>query len=306
MAYRFDPELVAAIPGLPSQDLSNLPAARAERQANAAARPVDTRGVSVRELHVTEPLTVRVYTPEAAVGPLAAVLLLHGGGWVLGSLVELHPRAVALCRELGAVIVAPEYRLAPEHPFPTPFEDCWATLNWLAANAAELGVDPARIAVHGNSAGANLSAAVALRARDEGGPTLRFQCLCSPVTDDRLATASMRTFTDTPGANLPFLTGCWDRYLGAGMRGTDAVSAYAAPARADDLSGLPPAYVNAMEFDPLRDEGIAYARALLAAGVATELHVFPGAFHGSYRIATAAVSRRELAEIVDVLRRALS
>jgi acetyl esterase/lipase len=305
MPYPFDPELVPAIPELPSQDLSDLPATRARRQAAAAARTVDLSGVTLHSVAV-DGIDVHVYRPAGARGSLPAVLVIHGGGWVLGSLVELHPRAAELCRKLQAVIVAPAYRLAPEHPYPTPFEDCWATLTWLATHTSELGIDPTRIAVHGNSAGANLAAAVALRARDDGGPALRFQCLCSPVTDDRLQTASMRTFTDTPGANLGFLSGCWDRYLGPGVRGTDAVTAYAAPARAQDFSGLPPAYVNAMEFDPLRDEGIAYAGALLAAGVAAELHVFPGAFHGSYRIGGARVSQRELAEIVVVLRRALN
>ena len=298
MAYAFDPELVPGIAGLPSQDLDDLTGTRAQRQAIAAARPVDLAGVRM-DRHGVAGVEVRIYTPDADRRERPAVLLLHGGGWMLGSLVELHGRAVNLCRELDAVVVTPEYRLAPEHPFPAGFDDCFATLRWLHASARSLGIDPDRVAVHGNSAGANLGAAVALRARDERGPRVRFQCLCSPVVDDRMRAPSMQRFIDTPGVNRSFIEACWAHYL-AGATATP----YAAPARADDLSGLPPAYVSAMEFDPLRDEAIAYAQAMLQAGVPVELHTFPGAFHGSYRI-DAAVSRRELGEVVEVLLRAL-
>jgi acetyl esterase/lipase len=173
----------------------------------------------------------------------------------------------------------------------------------VADHAAELGVDVDRVAVAGSSAGACLAAAVALLARDRSGPTIRFQHLVIPAFDDRLDTPSMRAFTDTPMWNRERAEASWRMYLGAGHDGD--VPVYAAPARASDLSGLPPAYIAVSELDPLRDEGIAYASALLAAGVSVELHVFPGAFHGSTIVTTAAISQRQIEEAAIALRRAL-
>jgi acetyl esterase/lipase len=212
---------------------------------------------------------------------------------------------VEFARELGVVVVAVDYRLAPETPFPGPLEDVYAGLLWVAKHADELGIDPQRIAVHGVSAGGGLCAALSLLARDRGGPHIAFQFLAVPEVDDRLATVSMNAYVDTPVWNRPAAVLSWDSYLGAGVPGSDSVSPYAAPARATDLTGLPPAYVSVMQFDPLRDEGIAYALALLAAGVTTELHLFPGTFHGSAMAAHTEISQRELAEELAVLRKAL-
>jgi acetyl esterase/lipase len=203
------------------------------------------------------------------------------------------------------VVISVDYRLAPENPYPAPLDDCYAGLVWAAENADRLAVDADNIAIHGISAGGGLCAALALLARDRGGPAIVFQYLGVPEVDDRLGTVSMQRFTDTPLWNLPSAQNSWDCYLGAGVRGSDGVSPYAAPARATDLSGLPPAYISAMQFDPLRDEDIAYAQALLAAGVTVELHLFPGTFHGSMLAAHAAVSKREAAEALAVLGRAL-
>jgi acetyl esterase len=218
----------------------------------------------------------------------------------------VHPHNLWMARELGVVVVSVDYRLAPEHPFPAGLEDCYAGLVWTAKNADALGVDADRIAIHGISAGGGLCAAMALLARDRGGPAIAFQYLGVPEIDDRLETGSMRDFLDTPVWNRPAAIVSWDSYLGPGKRGTADVPVYAAPAQATDLTGLPPAYVSAMEFDPLRDEDIAYAQALLAAGVPTELHLFPGTFHGSSIVATAAVTKREADEALTVLRRALA
>jgi acetyl esterase/lipase len=243
---------------------------------------------------------VRVYTPtDGATG--AGLLYLHGGGFTVGSLESEHGRAVTVAREVGAVVVSVDYRLAPEHPFPAEIEDCYAALQWFHGTAADLGVDPARIGVMGSSAGGGLAAGLALLARDRGGPALCFQYLGIPELDDRLATPSMVAFVDTPLFNRPAAEWSWAHYLS----GVDEVSQYAAPARATDLSGLPPAYVSTMEFDPLRDEGLEYGMRLLAAGVSTELHSFPGTFHGSMIVPTAEVSRRELDEAIAVLRRRL-
>jgi acetyl esterase len=224
---------------------------------------------------------------------------------MLGSVDIFEPLNVRLARELGVVVVSVDYRLAPEHPYPAPLEDCYAGLVWMAKNADALGVDPDRIAIHGESAGGGLCAGLALLARDRGGPPIAFQYLCMPELDDRLDTPSMRAFTDTPIWNRPNAVVSWDSYLGPGKRGGPDVPVYAAPARATDLSDLPPAYVSVMEFDPLRDEGIAYAQGLMHAGVSVELHAFPGTFHGSSMVEQAAVSRREVEESLVVLRRAL-
>ncbi len=203
--------------------------------------------------------------------------------------------------ELGAVVAAVEYRLAPEPPFPAGVEDCYAALRWVHDSADALGVDARRVAVGGQSAGGGLSAATALLARDRGGPGLYFQFLGIPELDHRLETSSMRAFTDTPLWNRPNAILSWRYYLGPDCA---EVSPYASPAIAQDLRGLPPAYVTTMEFDPLRDEGIVYALRMMEAGVPVELHSYPGTFHGSAAVTTAEVSRRGQRELMGVLARA--
>lgn len=311
MTYAFDPELAAVVPMLPDLDGADPAAMRESLSAMIAQLPApDLTGVECEDRLIPGGLgdpevPVRIYWPAERSAP-AAVYSVHGGGFVAGDLETEHAGNVGLARELGVVVVAVDYRLAPETPFPGPLEDVYAGLVWTAEHAAELGVDPHRIAIHGISAGGGLCAALALLARDRNGPHIAFQFLGVPELDDRLATASMTAFTDTPLWSRPKAVASWDFYLGAGRAGSDDVSIYAAPARATDLAGLPPAYISVMQFDPLRDEGIAYAQALLAAGVTVELHLFPGTFHGSALIPDAAISKREGAEAIAVLRRALA
>jgi acetyl esterase/lipase len=310
MTYPFDVELAAALDVLPKIDVSDIPAARATLEELAAQLDEpDPTGVEEREVLIPGPdgapdVLLLIYVPEHRTST-GAVYDVHGGGFILGAAGGNRARNLQLARELGVVVASVDYRLAPEHPFPAGLEDCYAGLTWLAAHADELGVDPARIAIHGISAGGGLCAALALLARDRGGPAIAFQYLGVPEVDDRLDTPSMRAFVDTPIWNRPNAVISWDSYLGAGVPGTPAVSPYAAPARATDLTGLPPAYVSVMQFDPLRDEGLAYALALLAAGGTVELHLFPGTFHGSALVEAARVSRRELDEAVTVLRNAV-
>ena len=309
MAYRFDPELAELVAGIPLGSIENLAEARADiaEMSRAGSVGFDLTGVAVEDRTVPGPagapeVPVRIYRPEAADPAVPALLYLHGGGFVLGSIETEHAGAASLSRALGSVVVSVEYRLAPEAPFPAGFEDCYAALVWLAGEAGALGVDPDRIAVFGQSAGGGLAAAVALAARDRGGPPLCFQFLGIPELDDRLETASMRAFVDTPLWHRPNAVLSWRYYLGDEP---GEVSPYAAPARATDLSGLPPAYVSTMEYDPLRDEGIEYALRLLRAGVSVELHSFAGTFHGSGLFAQAQVSKRVYAESLGVLAKAL-
>jgi acetyl esterase/lipase len=308
--YAIDPELQPWLAMLPEIDLSDIAAVRAGRDSvGDLIPPVQVpAGLEIRE--VTIPgregtgIHARIYaTSGPSEGLRAGYLSIHGGGFVMGDLDMLEQVTVDIAVATGAVIVAPAYRLAPEHPFPAGLEDCYSTLEWLASNAADLGVDPARIAVGGGSAGGGLAAAVALLARDRQGPPISFQVLEIPELDDRLDTASMRTFVDTPLWNRPAAEYSWKYYLS----GTPEVLGlqYAAPARAEDLAGLPPAFVQVCEFDPLRDEGLIYAQRLLAAGVGTELHLYPGTFHGSELVQEAAVSRRMDADRMDALRRVL-
>ncbi|MDP9795915.1 acetyl esterase/lipase [Catenuloplanes nepalensis] len=319
MPYAYDPELAAVVPQLASPDLRDIPAVRA---AAPAPTPGDYTGLTVTEVDLSSwsslrssgssPLPaeaaprgvrLRLYRPDAPAAP-AAILAVHGGGFVLGSIDGNDARNAAFARDLGVLVASVDYRLAPEHPYPAALDDCYAALTWLAGHASELGIDPARIALHGASAGGGLCAGLALLARDRGGPAIAFQYLGIPVVDDRMTTPSMTAFTDTPNWDRASAEISWNAYLGEGVPGGADVPVYAAPARATDLTGLPPAYVSVMHFDPLRDEGIAYALALLAAGVPVELHLFPGTFHGSTRIPSE-ISRREEAEATAVLRAAL-
>jgi acetyl esterase len=310
MTYAFDPEVAAVIPLLPTIDGADPVAAREFLSQIISQLPApDTTGVHIEDRRIPggpgDPeLPIRIYRPDQRSAP-AAVYSVHGGGFISGNLDTEHGMNVTLARELGIVVVAVDYRLAPETPFPGPLEDVYAGLLWTAEHADELGIDPQRIAIYGASAGGGLCAALALLSRDRKGPHIAFQFLAVPELDDRLATPSMTAFTDTPLWDRPKAVASWDHYLGAGRAGTPEVSIYAAPGRATDLAGLPPAYVSVMHFDPLRDEGIAYALALLAAGVTVELHLFPGTFHGSALVQHAAISRREQAEAIAVLRKAV-
>ncbi|MFB9207784.1 alpha/beta hydrolase [Nonomuraea spiralis] len=296
-----DPELEAFIPLFPRADLTDPVAERGNFAALAAAVPgPDVAHLEIEDVTVPgDPgVPIRVYRPERAQG---AIIWLHGGGFVMGDLDTEHPWAARLAEGSGATVISVGYRLAPENPFPAALDDAYAVLTWTAEHARELGVDPERIAVGGHSAGGGLAAATALRARDEQGPPIRFQLLNQPGLDDRQETWSQRNFTDTPWMNRDKVTASWRHYLGAAP-----ATPYAAPARAGDLSGLPPAYVATAELCPNRDEDILYALRLLQSGVPVELHQWAGTFHGSQAILSAEVSQRQITELGLTLRRALA
>ena len=309
MPYEFDPELAPFVELLPTREVGDIDATRAfvAEITQASLARADVTGLRVEDRVLPGPpgapdVCVRIFAPATGGGPGGGVLYIHGGGFTVGSIDMEQAQAAQLSREVGVTVVSVEYRLAPEHPFPAALEDCNAALRWMHTEAAALGVDPARIAVVGNSAGGGLAAGLALYARDHGGPPLCFQYLGIPELDDRLETWSMRTFVDTPMWTRAAAARSWSMYLGAH---DGDVSPYAAPARAVDLAGLPPAYISTMEFDPLRDEGILYGLALLRAGVSVELHSFPGTFHGCRSFPTA-ITARDTDEMIVVLRRALS
>lgn len=294
-----DPELVPLVELLPDMAgaLEDVAAAREMLAGFVPSDPPhgeDDVDVAVVDLGESQ---VRIYRPRGLEGDLPAVLHLHGGGFCLGSAEIEHAQSVAMALRLGAVVATPDYRLAPEHPYPAGLDDCYAALLHLAGLA---GVDRSRIAVHGQSAGGALAAAVALLARDRRGPALCFQVLEIPVLDDRLLTPSMTVHVGTPMWNRPQAETSWRYYL-AGQEADQ----YAAPARAADLAGLPPAYVLTCELDPLRDEGIQYAARMLADGVSVELHSYPGAFHGTAIAQGSDIAKRMEDERLGALGRAL-
>ncbi|WP_434443303.1 alpha/beta hydrolase [Lentzea sp. E54] len=314
MSYAIDPELLPWLDMLPQVTMTDheaLVAARGQQSELAGLVPVyePANSIDFRDETVPGPsgapdVPVRVYGRSGRQNPVPGLVYIHGGGFIVGSVDMFHSHVLRLVDELDIVVVSVGYRLAPEHPFPAPVEDCYAALKWTAAKAEELGIDPARLGIGGESAGGGLAAGTVLLARDRGGPELCFQFLGIPELDDRLDTESMRAYVDTPLWNHPNAIYSWTAYLGTEPGGDD-VSPYAAPARATDLSGLPPAFVTTCQYDPLRDEGIEYARRLAHAGVPTELRHYPATFHGSSLVESAAISRRMVADEVDALRRGL-
>jgi acetyl esterase/lipase len=247
-------------------------------------------------------ISVRIYRPVNASGTLPGVYFIHGGGMILGDVEGESAVAEQVCEQVGAVVVSVEYRLAPEDPHPAQAEDCYAGLVWMANNAAELGFDPDRLAVYGGSAGGGLTIAVVLLARDRGFPAIRFQMPIYPMIDHTNETASSHEITDIGVWDRTANIEAWDWYLGGAKP-----DQYAAPVLAEDLSGLPPTFIDVGTCDLFRDEDITFAMRLMQAGVPTELHINPGAYHASEVLAPQAeLSRRIWERRFDALRRALA
>ncbi|MEM9565217.1 MAG: alpha/beta hydrolase [Actinomycetota bacterium] len=289
---RVDPEFAAALAARPLRGIRRLDQVRRAREVMEASRPPWTAPGTVDVVDHHAPaaddnqIQVRVYRPTDPGGgrPQAetrpALYWIHGGGLIVGSVTMDDRRSTALVEQLGITVASVEYRLAPEHPYPTPLEDCYAGLTWLVEHADELGIDTDRIAVGGASAGGGLAAGLALLARDRGGPPIRFQLLRYPMLDDRNRTPSSHAQLDPRVWHREANHLGWSAYLGDGA-GSDGIEPYAAPGRASDLAGLPPAIVTVGDLDLFLDEDVDYARALSRAGVPTELHVYPGAYHGA-------------------------
>lgn len=307
-----DPSLLPGLDMMPSLDFTDesLPAIRqAMEQMSALAPEPEGTGVAWREESVPaedgRAIGVRVYTPAGADGRQSpGILHIHGGGYIVGSVQTNHSWNILLAAATDATIVSVDYRLAPETPAPGSVEDCYAALCWLHDNAARLGVDPARIAIRGESAGGGLAAGLALLARDRGGPAIAHQNLIYPMIDDR--TCITRTpehlgaFVWTPQANAFG----WRALLGMAP-GSGNVSPYAAAARAESLAGLPPTFIAVGALDLFLQEDMDYARRLIEAAVPTELHVYPGAYHGFDVTPDAPPARRMKRDAISALRRAL-
>jgi acetyl esterase len=275
--------------------------ARAEERASLRARAARPEPVDeVADLMIPvpgAPIPARLYVSAACARPAPTLVWFPGGGWVVGSLEAADLVCRKLANETPCAVVAVEYRQAPEHRFPVAVEDCLAATAWVASNARPLGLDSARIAIGGASAGGNLAAVVAHLARDEGGPPVVFQLLVYPATDHRA-----RGDTSVPGAfDRAGADWCWSHYLGDAS-GDDP---RASPLRADDFRRLPPALVIAAEHDPLREESELYARALAAAGVETE-HVSYEAEHGFFSTPGSIASDAARSRAVSALRRAFA
>ena len=249
-------------------------------------------------------ISARLYQPRRA-GPFGALVWFHGGGFVIGS-VDTHDH---LCRELAnradCVVVAVDYRLAPEHPFPAAVDDGWAALNWVVEEGPSMSIEPDRIAVGGDSAGGNLATVIARRARDEGDPELRFQLLVYPFIDLRADAAWVSRQTNAEGYVLT--TELLEWFRGHYLDDADGDQEDATPSVAEDLSGLPPAFVIAAELDPLHDETVAYAEQLAAAGVPVELRDYDGAVHIFFQLGPVSdLGRRAVDEAAAALRAALA
>jgi acetyl esterase/lipase len=272
-------------------------------RATMADRPVEPVSDNVsRTDHVIDDVTgvsVRVHRRIGVEGRLPCVYWIHGGGYVAGSNLGDDLRFDRWCQSIDCVGVSVDYRLAPEHPYPTPLDDCYAGLAWVHEHASDLGVDPSRIGVGGASAGGGLAAALALLARDRGELAVAFQLLIYPMIDDRQVTPSS-TWIDAiwpPSAN----TFGWTSYVGSGKGGPD-VPAYAAPARATDLAGLPPTIISVGAIDGFCDEDVEYATRLRHAGVPVELHVYPGGPHGFDNMPGCAIADRANRDLLEWLK----
>jgi acetyl esterase/lipase len=305
---RLDPEFWDVIASLPSYgfdwasvSLDQIADARGRLRvfrppADPALLRSDVRAVSVPGPEGAPEVPLRIYSPKGGGAGLPCIYWIHGGGYMSGSAMDPDLRLDRWVQQIGCVAVSVEYRLAPETPFPGPLEDVHAGLQWVAEHPGELGIDPAKLAIGGASAGAGLAAGLALLVRDRGEIPVIFQVLIYPMIDDRFVTVS--STMETIGWTVAASRLGWLAYLGSPPAGPD-VSPYAAPARADDLHRLPPAFICVGELDIFRDEDIEFALRLSDAEVPTELHLYPGVPHAFENSAPEIAVSKQLSRDVD-------
>jgi acetyl esterase/lipase len=318
MAQILDPQLVEALTTLEQEiprgiNLNDIPAARQlldDLIAVMVARVPDIEAVVCSDHFApgsdgSPEVMIRIYQPETRPDTLPALLWIHEGGYVLGSVEGGDLKAKSLALALNCVVASVEYRLAPESPFPAAIDDCYAGLKWLAKSSNLLGINPARIAIGGASAGGGLAAGLALMARDRAEVNLCYQLLIYPMIDDTNVEQAGPSLPDPPVWTRANNLAGWRAYLGT-EPGSDNISPYAAAARAEDLSGLPPTYIGVGTPDLFRDENIAYAQRLIKAGIPTELHVYADGFHAFDLFAAESdAAKRFTAEQIFLLSRAL-
>jgi acetyl esterase/lipase len=312
-----NPELVAMLDTFPTLHLTAESVQQTRSffdevmKSQTLVDPPEFSTISVSERHIPGPqgapeVRVLVYQPTHVSAPRPALLWIHGGGYVLGTPDQEDRQVKSIVAAIGCVVVSVDYRLAPETPHPGPVEDCYAALRWVYTHAGELGVDTTRIALGGASAGGGLSASLGLLTRDRGEVPLVFQLLIYPMLDDRTVTATETNpytgeFMWTRDSNRFG----WTAHLGQ-EPGGPGVSPYAAAARAKHLEGLPPTFIGVGSLDLFLDEDLEYAHRLLWAGVPTELHIYPGAFHGFDSAEGAKISQAFVHDKLDALKRAFS
>ncbi|WP_245561867.1 alpha/beta hydrolase [Agromyces italicus] len=317
----FDPEIAPIIEAMatepqPAMTEETLPLMRGSDTAFPAADAAlvaRERGIEAEERRIPGPagapeLELTLFRPveHSAAASVPAIVNIHGGGMIVGHRSWEHARIADLVEELGVVGVNVEYRLAPEHPFPAGVDDNYTAVAWVAAHAAELGVDASRIVVMGGSAGGGFSAAVALMARDRGGPALAGQLLLCPMLDNTNTSVASRQYDGIGTWQREANLFAWRCVLGEELAGSPEAPAYAAPSRADDLSGLPPAFIEVGAAEMFRDEDVDYASRIWATGGQAELHVWQGGFHGFDMYAPEAeITKAALATRVSWLRRIL-
>ena len=273
LTHRLDPALrhLAESRTVLSADVLDTVRTSLNQRRRESAAALDTTGVRIDDSKAGT-VPVRIYRGGPSAAP--AVVYCHSGAFVLGNLDVDHRQCVELARRGQCTVVSVNYRLAPEHPFPAALDDATTVLGWVADSGTGLDIDTARLAVAGSSAGGALAARLVQRAADGSAPSVVFQLLHQPVLDDR-PTPSKEEFVSAPGFDASAVTSMWQHYLAGGSASADA-----APSRAGELAGLPRTLITCSELDPLRDEAIDYAVRLIRAGVAVELHVFPGTCHG--------------------------
>lgn len=301
---RVDPALLPQLdgPSRPPISQETLPQVREISRQRSANAPAYGQTTPRRET-ISGDLDLYIFEPTPRTTPAPCLLWLHGGGYIMGQAADMW-HGPLFAEQTGCVVVSVDYRLAPEHPFPAALIDAFAALNWLANNAAPLGIDPTRIAIGGASAGAGLAAGLALYTRDQGGPIPSFQLLLYPMLDNLHDTPSGR-LADHPVWPRSDSLAAWELYLG-GVPGR-AASPYAAAARATDLAGLPPARIVVGEVDLFLDENASYAKRLTQAGVPVEFQTYPGMFHsGEVAGANTAIGKRMINDTVAALRVAMA
>ena len=310
LASMFNADLLASALRQPKYDYANPTSVRKRMSRNL--RLAEAAGFWMRyhsdvewfdRVIPTTSIRTRVYHPKIDKRGLPGIVFFHGGAFVSGDLDFEHPRCLELCRTVGAVVVSVDYRLAPEKRFPAALDDCERAVDWIMHSGSMWGIDPSQTAIVGCSAGGCLAAGVVLKRRDGNHSLPRLQALIYPVLDNRMITHSMQVYVDCPVWTSVNAARMWEHYLGPIESTT--LENYAIPMRVASLRGLPATYIMVAEHDPLRDEAMAYARRLVDSGVRTELHHFPGTFHGFDTLCEAPVAKRARAELCSVLRDSL-